>query len=210
MRAPFLCGTPIGITKLEIILELEQWTNRNQGFIQWTNRKNGGLQSLTLTAWKLAQMTAKERLIFEIQEPVEVLIKAYNYPFLSKYFNPISWPCPFKCGYLSDAGEVSHTPGCSGWGWCPPHRARHSAAQVRHGLSKLNSLWSFLFLVPQSPHFFMLKKKLEKKLSWCWAADNSAAQVRHGFSKRQMRKTAFVFVELSLLSSPDSAVINNF
>jgi hypothetical protein len=35
-------------------------------------------------------------------------------------------------------------------------------------------------------------------------------QVRHGFSKRQMRKTAFVFVELSLFSFTGPAVINNF
>ncbi len=50
----------------------------------------------TLTSWKVAKTTAHQRLIFKVQKPVEIPILKKNSPFLSKYFNYISWPSPFK------------------------------------------------------------------------------------------------------------------
>ncbi len=89
---------------------LEQWTNWNQEFVSWTNRKQGVLLVIwqptpnkynlshvfTLTAWKMANMTANQRLIQSSKTSRGSYLDPD--PFLSKYLNSMSWPSPFKEG----------------------------------------------------------------------------------------------------------------
>ncbi len=103
------------------------WSNRNLHFTHWTNRKQRGPQRNLVDISPINVISLRpfhhknfgkenhhhrRSLSFEIQKPEEVLIFTWNFSFLTKHLNSISWPSPFNdltLTYLRLTLFVTHT-----------------------------------------------------------------------------------------------------
>ncbi len=93
---------PVGIKSLSNKSFFYEWTNKNKKGprVDWQRTPINIIYPayfFNLTAWKVTKpTTAHQRLILEVQKPVEALIHTQNYPFSSAYMNSVSWPSPYK------------------------------------------------------------------------------------------------------------------